>query len=169
MAENTNGDAPPAKKGKLKLILLLVFLILLAIGLAVAGTLWFLDGKLPGMEGDEIAEEQAKEPEYLQSVYLNLEKPLLTTVQTEGRQRYVQIYAALEAESQAVLDAANLHMPLLRSQLVQLLGGRSFDTMRTSQGREELAAEMTSKVNEILTNESALPIRQVLFTNFVVQ
>ena len=169
MAENISGDAPPAKKNKLKRILLLVFLIVLAIGLAVAATLWFRNGSLPGMATGEVAEEQVKELEYQPSVYLKLEKPLLAMVQTEGRQRYVQIYAALEAESQVVLDAADLHMPLLRSQLVQLMGSRNFDALRTPQGREELAEEMTKKVNELLANEGGLPIRHLLFTNFVVQ
>lgn len=169
MAENTDADEPVVKKGKLKLILLLGFLVLLAIGLAVAGALWFMNGSLPGMGGDETAEEQAKEPKYLPSVYLNLEKPLLTTVQAEGRQRYAQVQVSLEAESQAVLDAAQVHLPLLRSQLIQLMGSRSFDSLRAPEGRQELSQAMTDKVNELLANENAAAIRQVLFSNFVVQ
>jgi len=169
MAENTSADEPVAKKSKLKLFVLLGFLILLAIGLAVAGALWFMNGSLPGMGGDATADEQAKEPEFLPSVYLDLENPLLTTVQAEGRQRYAQIHMSLEAESQAVLDAAEVHLPLLRSQLIQLLGSRSFDSLRAPEGREELAQAMTDRVNELLAKENAAAIRQVLFSNFVVQ
>ena len=169
MAENTSADEPVAKKSRLKLFALLGFLILLAIGLAVAGAFWFMNGSLPGMGGDETAEEQAKEPEFLPSVYLDLEKPLLTTVQADGRQRYAQVHVALEAESQAVLDAAQVHLPLLRSQLIQLMGSRSFDSLRAPEGRQELAQAMTDKVNELLANENAAAIRQVLFSNFVVQ
>jgi flagellar FliL protein len=169
MAENTSADEPVAKKSRLKFFVLLGFLLLLAIGLAVAGAFWFMNGSLPGMGGDETAEEQAKEPEFLPSVYLDLEKPLLTTVQADGRQRYAQVHVSLEAESQAVLDAAVVHLPLLRSQLIQLMGSRSFESLRAPGGREELAQAMTDKVNELLANENAAPIRQVLFNNFVVQ
>jgi flagellar FliL protein len=169
MAQNTSADEPVAKKSRLKLSVLLGFLILLAIGLAVAGALWFMNGSLPGMSDDETAEKQAKEPEFLPSVYLDLEQPLLTTVQTEGRQRYAQVYVSLEAESQAVLDAAKVHLPLLRSQLIQLMSSRSFDSLLAPEGRQELAQLMTDKVNELLANENAAAIRQVLFSNFVVQ
>ncbi|MEH6356916.1 MAG: flagellar basal body-associated FliL family protein, partial [Marinobacter sp.] len=70
---------------------------------------------------------------------------------------------------QAVLDAAKVHLPLLRSQLIQLMGSRSFDSLRAPEGRQELAQAMTDKVNELLANENAAAIRQVLFSNFVVQ
>jgi flagellar FliL protein len=169
MAQNTSADEPVAKKSKLKRFALLGFLIVLAVGLAVVGAFWFMNGSLPGMGGGETAAEQAKEPEFLPSVYLDLEQPLLTTVQTEGRQRYAQVHVSLEAESQAVLDAAEVHLPLLRSQLIQLMGSRSFDSLRTSEGRQELAQLMTDRVNALLANENAAAIRQVLFSNFVVQ
>ena len=169
MAENTSTDEPVAKKSRLKLFVLLGCLVLLAIGLAVAGAFWFMNGSLPGMGGDKTAEEQAKEPEFLTSVYIDLEKPLLATVQADGRQRFAQVHVSLEAESQAVLDAAVVHLPLLRSQLIQLMGSRSFESLRAPEGREELAQAMTEKVNELLANENAAAIRHVLFSNFVVQ
>ena len=41
MAENNAPAQAPPKKGKLKLILILTLLVVLAIGLSVVGTLWF--------------------------------------------------------------------------------------------------------------------------------
>lgn len=169
MAENISADEPVEKKGKLKLILLSGLLILLAIGLAGAGALWFMNGSLPGVGDDGDANAQVIQPEFLPSVYLDLEKPLLTTVQAGDRQRYAQVHVSLEAENQAALDAAKVHLPLLRSQLIQLMGSRSFDSLRAPEGRVELAQAMTTRVNELLVNENAAPIRHVLFNNFVVQ
>lgn len=169
MAKNTSADPAPAKKGKLKLILIVSFLILLALGLAIGGTYWFLEGNLPGIKNNEVAEDQAEEPDFKVSVYLDLEKPIRTNVQAEGRQRLAQVYISLEAESQEVLDSAKIHSPLLISELGQLLGARSFDGLRAAEDRRELAQAMTEKINELLANENAAPIRQVLFRNFVVQ
>ncbi|MEP4393901.1 MAG: flagellar basal body protein FliL, partial [Marinobacter sp.] len=49
MAENNAPPEAPAKKGKLKLILMLTVVLVLAVGLSVLGTMWFLGGGIPGM------------------------------------------------------------------------------------------------------------------------
>ena len=115
MAENTATEAP-AKKGKLKLIIMLVIIIILAVGLSVVGTLWFLGGGLPG--ADDAETTTSAEPAFVVSSYTEIEKALVTTVQAQGRQRYAQVYVSFEAKDPAALAAADVHMPLIRSQLV---------------------------------------------------
>ena len=168
MAENNAPDAAPAKKGKLKLIIMLVAIVILAIVLSVMGTLWFLGGSLPGMSGGDGAEEVAEES-FIPSIYIRLEKALVTTVQAEGRQRYAQVYLALEATDPQALAAAQLHLPLIRSQLVMVLGGSEFNQLQTPEGRRNLADRMLTTVNEVLEQEGEPAIKRVLFRNFVVQ
>lgn len=169
MAENNAPPEAPAKKGKLKLILLLTIVVLLAIGLSVVGTMWFLGGGIPGVTGSE--EEQGVEQAevFVPSTYTVLEKPLVTTVQAEGRQRYAQAYLAFEADDPAALAAANLHMPLLRSRLIGVLGGSDFNKLQTPEGRQALADDMLTAVNSALEQEGEPPLLAVLFRNFVVQ
>ncbi|MBK1850172.1 MULTISPECIES: flagellar basal body-associated FliL family protein [unclassified Marinobacter] len=169
MAENSAAAVPPAKKGKLKLIILLVVVVILAIALSVAGTLWFLGGGLPGMGDDTKAEASVAEETFSPSVYLAIEKALVTTVQGEGRQRYAQAYVALEADDPQALTAAQLHLPLIRSQLVMVLGNSSFTELQTPEGRQNLAANMLVTVNEVLKQEGEPAVSKVLFRNFVVQ
>lgn len=169
MAENNVAEAAPAKKGKLKLIILLVVVVMLAIGLSVAGTLWFLNGSLPGMGDDTSGQSEPAEEPFTPNTYLELGKALVTTVQGEGRQRYAQVYVALEAAEPQVLEAAKLHMPLIRSQLVMVLGSNGFATLRTPEGRQGLADKMLATVNQVLEQEGEPAINRVLFTNFVVQ
>lgn len=71
MAENTATEAP-AKKGKLKLIIMLVIIIILAVGLSVVGTLWFLGGGLPGADDGETT--TSAEPAFVASSYTEIEK-----------------------------------------------------------------------------------------------
>lgn len=170
MAENNTPAAPPAKKGKLKLIILLVLVVVLAVGLSVVGTLWFLGGGLPGVTGNDEAPQEEAEV-FQPSVYLNIDKALVTTVQAEngGRQRYAQVYVSLEADTPETLAAAELHLPLVRSQLVSLLGNSDFMELQTPQGRAALASSMLATINQVLEQEGEAPLKGVLFRNFVVQ
>ncbi|MBJ6137415.1 flagellar basal body-associated FliL family protein [Marinobacter litoralis] len=166
MAENNTAPAPE-KKGKLKLILTVVVITLLAIGLSVAGTLWFLKG-----DSDTLADENPSEPatpEFQPSIYSDIQKPLRTTVQAQGRQRYAQIYLSFEAKDSAALAGAEKHMPLILNQLNMLLGSTEFAELQTPEGRMALSQKMLEAVNEILEQEGEPAIAGVLFRNFVVQ
>ncbi|MBB5321269.1 flagellar basal body-associated FliL family protein [Marinobacter oulmenensis] len=165
MAENNTPEEAPAKKGKLKLIIMLIVIILLAIGLSVAGTLWFLGGSITG---DESTEADA-EPEFIASTYTDLEDALVTTIQAQGRQRFAQVYLSFEAKDPEALAAVDLHMPLIRSQLVMVLGNSDFTELQTPEGRQALAQRMLEKVNQVLEQEGEPAIIRVLLRNFVVQ
>lgn len=169
MAEDNAPKAAPAKKGKLKLIILLVLVVVLAIGLSVVGTMWFLGGGIPGITGGDDEEVAEQVDVFVPSTYTVLEKALVTTVQAEGRQRYAQAHLAFEANNPQALAAASQHMPLLRSRLISVLGDRSFDNLQTPEGRQALAADMLEAVNGALEQEGEPPLLRVLFRNFVVQ
>ncbi|MCL7945023.1 flagellar basal body-associated FliL family protein [Marinobacter sp. ATCH36] len=169
MAEDKAPEVAPAKKGKLKLIILLVLVVILAVGLSVVGTLWFLGGNIPGITGEDSEEVTEQVDVFEPSTYKVLEKALVTTVQAEGRQRYAQAYLAFEANNPEALAAASKHMPLLRSRLITILGGRSFDDLQTPEGRQALADGMLEAVNGALEQEGEPPLLRVLFRNFVVQ
>lgn len=167
MAENA---APaPAKKGKLKLIIMLVIVVILAIGLSVAGTLWFLGGGLPGASEGEADAAPSGEPAFVASTYANIDKALVTTIQATGRQRYAQVLVSLEAKDPAALAAAQVHMPLIQSELITVLGGSDFMALQTPAGRTALADNMLASVNRVMEQEGEPSISGVLFRNFVVQ
>ncbi len=169
MAEDNKTEEAPAKKGKLKLIIMLVIIIVLAIALSIAGTLWFLGDGLPGLGNDPAQADTPAEEVFVPSTYVKLEKALVTTVKAQGRQRYAQVYLALEATDPQALAAAQLHLPLIRSQLITLLGSSDFSELQTPEGRKHLAKKMLETVNQVLEQEGEPPIKRVLFRNFVVQ
>lgn len=169
MAEDNAPQAAPAKKGKLKLIILLVLVVILAVGLSVVGTLWFLGGGIPGITGSDADDTTEQADVFVPSTYTVLDKALVTTVQAEGRQRYAQAYLAFEADNPEALAAASQHMPLLRSQLIGVLGDRNFEELQTPEGRQALADDMLEAVNGALEQEGEPPLLRVLFRNFVVQ
>lgn len=165
MAENNEVAAPP-KKGKLKTIVLLVVVLLLAIGLSVAGTLWFLTDS-SGETVDGAAEEV--EEIFVPSGYMVMDRPLVTTVRHPGRQRYIQVYLAFESTQEPALAAASKHLPLLRNTLISELGQLEFMELQTPEGRQALPQRLLSAVNETLAAEGEPTLDRVLLRNFVVQ
>ncbi len=163
MAEN-NPVATPPKKGKLKVIILLVVVLLLAVGLSVAGTLWFLG---PDQTGEDAA--GSAEDAFAAARYTVMEKPLVTSIQHPGRQRYVQVFLAFEADQPEPLAAAQKHMPLLRNVLISELGQSAFMQLQTPEGRTQLPERLLKAVNATLEQEGEPAIRRVLLRNFVVQ
>lgn len=155
--------AVPAQKGKLKTILLLVVVLVVAVGLSVAGTLWFLKEPQTGA-GTETAE-----PDFAPALYWAMTKPLVTTVRHSGTQRYVQVYLAFEADEQAPLDAVEKHLPLIRNTLISTLGQADFMGLQSTEGRSELPDQLLVAVNEVLEQEREPEVRRVLLRNFVVQ
>jgi flagellar FliL protein len=146
---------------------MLVVIIVLAVALSIVGTLWFLGGGLPG--GGEGERASTSEPAFVASSYIDLERPLVTTVQAQGRQRYAQVHLSLEASDPVALAAAETHMPLIRSQLVMVLGKSEFNELQTPEGRSALAEQLLTTVNQVLEEEGEPSIKRVLFRNFVVQ
>ncbi|MFL1406227.1 flagellar basal body-associated FliL family protein [Marinobacter sp. M1N3S26] len=167
MAQNNEVAAPP-KKGRLKTMLLLVIVLGLAIGLSIAGTLWFLgkgDSNTADVEeGGSVAEEA-----FVPSGYLVMDKALVATVQHPGRPRYIQVHLALESSQEAALLAAEKHMPLLRNTLISELGGLEFMALQTSEGRAALPEQLLVAVNETLEAEGEPAVDRVLLRNFVIQ
>lgn len=167
MADNNVPEQAP-KKSKLKLIILLVLVVVLAIGLSIAGTLWFLQDKGDSDSSEHDSGETVEEA-FHPSEYYILDKALVTTVQSEGRQRYVQVYLAFEADNPEALAATELHMPLLRGQLVNVLAGSDFMALQALGAREKLAEDMLAAVNGVLEQEGEPPLKRVLLRNFVMQ
>ncbi|WP_342243493.1 flagellar basal body-associated protein FliL [Pseudomonas sp. OTU5201] len=155
-------------KSKLKLIILGVVALLLAIGLSVGGTWFFLSR---GDRGAEPAKEEATSaPTKQPAIYQELAPAFVVNFNQNGRQRYMQVSVALMTRDQAQLDALKVHMPVLRNKLVMLFSSQNFETLATPVGKEMLRQQATATVQELATQETgAVTVEQVLFTNFVLQ
>lgn len=160
--------APADGKRKLKLIVLVVLGLLLAVGLSVGSTIYFMGrGETKSAEA---ADTQAT-PQRQAAIYEVLAPAFVVNFSnTGGRQRYMQVSVALMSRDQVALDALKEHMPLLRNQLVMLFSSQEFASLATPVGQEMLRQQATASVQELAQKEiGKLAIEQVLFTNFVLQ
>lgn len=162
----SNAVKDPAAKGKLKLILLMVLALLLAIGLSVGATWFFLhkaDSK-PAAAPEVAVNAKAA------AVYEALTPAFVANYNQNGRPRYMQVSITLQGRDRAALDALKVHMPLIRNNLVMLFSGQSFEGLATPVGQEMLRQKATASVQEVAQKElGKVVIDQLLFTNFVLQ
>lgn len=159
-----------AEKKSLKAILIGALVVVLAIGLSVGATLFFLSSE-PRESADAGAEEDGGEAVSSAApvLYYSFGKPFITTVAQDDKSRYLQVFVALAARDAASEAALELHSPLLRSRLLTLFGGGDFLTLQSEEGRQALKAEALTLINGVLEDEGAPPVERVLFTNFVLQ
>ncbi|EHQ51966.1 flagellar basal body-associated protein FliL [Ectothiorhodospira sp. PHS-1] len=156
--------APKPTKGKggmLKLILIILLVTLVAAG-AGGGIAWFLlSGGEPGQERPEPVRP---------AIYLPLDPPLVVNFQGSGRIRFVQVGIVVMARDQAVLDGVNRHMPVIRNNLMILIGNKIYDDLITEAGKEQVRAEVLEEVINVLgTRGERTQVEAVYFNSLVMQ
>ncbi|MBV6823701.1 flagellar basal body-associated protein FliL [Pseudomonas sp. PD9R] len=156
----------PATKGKLKLIIVIVLAALLAIGLSVGATWYFMHS---AQSKPVVAAETApvgKQP----AIFESMAPAFVANYNQNGRQRYMQVSITMLGRNQADLDALKVHMPVIRNNLVMLFSGQDFATLASPVGQEMLRQKATASVQEVAQKElGKVVIEQLLFTNFVLQ
>ena len=166
MAKSDAAVKDPATKGKLKLIILVVVALLLAIGVSVGATWFFMhsaENKPAAVEETAVSGKQA-------AIFEPLLPAFVSNYNQNGRQRYMQVSITMMGRNQADLEALKVHMPVIRNNLVMLFSGQDFATLASPVGQEMLRQKATASVQEVAQKElGKVAIEQLLFTNFVLQ
>lgn len=161
----------PEGGGKKKLIIIIVG-VLLVIGIAVGATIFLMssdEGAEEGAAEGEAAAEEVAEVK-IPAQYIKLKPRFIVNYNVGTRQRFLQTSIEIMTRSQSVVDAIELHNPMLRNEIVRILSEQDFKNLRTPQGRTDLKATLQDKLVEILKSESDVEgIEAVLFTDFVMQ
>jgi flagellar FliL protein len=167
-APEAEGDQPAAKSKKKWIILALV--VLLLVGLTVAGTLWLLSDSGSDSEASETSEPEVEEPAVQAAIYYPLKPEFISNYEVRGRQRYLQVEMTLMLRDNSAVKDIELHMPALRNGLVILLRGQIYAELQTPEGKELLRQQALNTVRTVLEKETGKPVvEQVLFTNLVLQ
>ncbi|MDN3608790.1 flagellar basal body-associated protein FliL [Vibrio ostreicida] len=114
-----------------------------------------------------IAEEGA-EPSL---AYFTLEPDLTTNFYTKGKQLgYIQVRLDIMVANSTDLAIIELHQPLIRDAVIELLGKQSEDTITSLAGREDLRKILVEQLNSILLPETGRTIiADLLFTKYLYQ
>lgn len=166
------GDEKPKSRGKLIVIIAVVLVVLLGGGGAAA---YFLLKDSGDADSEEAAPEKAKKKEKgghaAAPAYVSLDRFTVNLVPETGDQ-YLQVELSVELEDLLASEKLKLHMPKLRNQVMLLLSSKKASELNSKEGKEHLAKEMEEQMNLVLAPENkgkGGPVKEVLFTSFIIQ
>ena len=160
------GDAPAARpKSKM---LIIVVCSLLAAGAAAGGAMYFMSGK---KEGEAHADAEAAPAVKTPAIYSKFDPPFVVNFQNKGQMRFLQVSVEVMTRDPLTAELIKQHDPKLRNDLLMLLGGQTFETLNSREGKEQLRTESLKTVAAIVAAEGgkAESVEQLYFTSFVMQ
>lgn len=90
----------------------------------------------------------------------------VVNISDRERDRYLKLKAELELSAPEVSDELDQRMPQVRDLIISLLGSKSFEDVRTIEGKNFLREEILLRINALLVSGA---VKRVFFTEFVVQ
>ena len=173
--ENTETVADEAaedgkKSGKMKLILIIVGVLLIAV-IGGVGAMFMMGGS-----DDEVASAEVKPAKPTQALYTKIRtlegSPYFTVVvpSKDDRTHYMQIYVETKSREDEVVAALTKHMPKIVSNLNRLFSNQSFTAMRTIDGRKNMQQAALKEIQTVMQARIGKPgVEKVLFTGFIMQ
>ncbi|MCL2457636.1 MAG: flagellar basal body-associated FliL family protein [Desulfobulbus sp.] len=79
---------------------------------------------------------------------------------------YVKASLSLELDRDGAVDEVNRRMPQIRDTILLIIGNKTFEELQDIQGKNQVKAELKSKINSFLKTGK---INNIYLTDFVVQ
>ncbi len=168
-------EAAPKKSKKLLIIILAALFLLLVVG---GGGAFFLMKKHAAEAEDEEEVVAAAKPAKKKSpakevppVYVPMEAFTVNLTPESGAQ-FVQLVLSLEVEEAVEGERIKTYTPKIRNNVMLLLSGKKASELLTPEGKEKLASEIRAQINKVLApgaKSDDSPVKEVLFTSFIIQ
>lgn len=157
MAETSSGSK--------KLLWIMIILVVLSSAGAAAAIYMVLDQRETA-EGGEIQRVTERET----PVFTRIEPFTVNLADDRYGSRLLYTGITLLVGNEQSKTIIEEHMPQVRSRLLILLSGKQASELTSTEGKEELAQAIISRLTVPLTeNQPPLDLREVLFTDFIVQ
>lgn len=164
---NESVNTKPARRGFISTLLLALVIIAVAAG-AGAGGYWYFLGRHAAASQQHVIVEQPSVVQVKPPVYTDLKPFTVNLNDSEGRMLYIGL--SLQVSDDEAVKALNQHLPEVRNRILMMLSSQKAENLTTPQDKERLANEMRDALMAPFdTSAIAINVRQVLFTDFIVQ
>lgn len=160
----------PAKKGSLKLIIIILSTLLILAG--GGAFVWFKfispaigtkDVKKANIEGEE--EKDAKDTNAILGPMYPLDSFIVNLADSEGK-RFLKVTIELELSNEEVKEEVTKRMPQIKDTALTLLSSKSFDDVYLLEGKFKVREELITRLNTLLKTGK---VKNAFFTEFVIQ
>lgn len=166
MAEKKDETEKSGSKKKLFIIIGVIVLVLLIGGGVAAYFILTKEAPVPEEEDPGLG---VPVPELTQSgeigPMVDIEEFIVNIISADSN-HYVKASLTVELTNEEVREEVEKRMPQMRDAILLLLGNKTYEELQDLQGKRQLKAELTSKINSFLR---AGKVKSIYFTNFVVQ
>ena len=183
MAAEETVDTPEGVKeqksgGLVKTLGIAIGLFALMLGSQLAGPILackFLPDVMPncsaGIAADNDKKSKDKEEEEKgPATYFAMDPPMVVSFEDEGAIRFLQVTVEIMSRDEDAINSFQTHTPLIRNNLLMLMGGKGIDELTTREMKEALRQESLQEVQRIMEANTGNPgIEDLYFTSFVVQ
>jgi len=162
-ASNENEEGGGGKKKLIIIIAAAVVVLLILGGAAAFFLLGSKDKEKKKKPGDDVPVPEVNAPTIGPMVDIN---EFIINIVSNEENHYVKASITFEVNNQAAADEMNQRMAQMRDTIILLIGNKDFRELQDIQGKRQLKAELTSRINSILRTGKVV---SVYFTEFVVQ
>lgn len=156
-----SAEQPPAAPRR-KSPLVLILSAVLVLGLAGGGGWYFLYG---GAQDPEAVAPAGP------ALYVPLDPPFVVNFETEQLVRFLQVTVQVMSRDPATVELVKANDPVIRNDLLLLLGNQKYADIATREGKERLRAAALGAVRDVVGAAGGEPerVEAVYFTSFVMQ
>ena len=165
-AAPTEAAADGAKSGSSKKLIVIIALVLAIAG----GAGWYFLGRADTPAAEKTAAQKKAESK-LPAQYIALDPPFVVNFDAGSTARFLQVAVQLMTRDPETVEFLKQHDPVIRNDLLLLLGNVRYEDVQTREGKEALLQSSLEAVRKILKAEGAKPekLEAVYFTSFVMQ
>jgi flagellar FliL protein len=173
MAEKDKKKEEPEKKsgGKKKMIIIIAAVVLL-LGVGGGAAYYFLVYKPHKLE-QQRKEEESKAAALIKPIPEEAKigpmveiKEFVVNIIGEDATHYVKASLTLELDKEAAVQEVGKRMPQIRDAILLLISNKTFTELQDTQGKNQVKAELKTKINSFLKTGS---VNNIYLTDFVVQ
>lgn len=162
--ETTTNETEEGGGGKKKLIIIIAAAVVVLLILGGAAAFFLLGSKEEAKDpGEEVPVPEVNAPTIGPMVDVN---EFIINIVSNEENHYVKASMTFEVSGPEAAEEMNQRMPQMRDTIILLIGNKDFRELQDLQGKRQLKAELTSRVNSILRTGKVV---SVYFTEFVVQ
>jgi flagellar FliL protein len=172
----------PKSRSLLKAAGTVVGLFLMLLATQLAGPILgckLLNSMTPNCPAPEVVVEEAKKAVAESKgppIYVPMDPPLVASIEDKGSIRFLQVTVELMSRDEHVVANLNAHMPVIRNNLLMLLGGQAIPALTNRDEKEKLRQQALVEVQKIMQanpgegeEEHPGKVEDLYFTSFVVQ
>lgn len=161
--DQEGGEGKSAKK--------LIIIIVAAVLLVAAGggvTFFLLKGDSSGEKVEHVEEEP--EESHTEKTYFDMSKPIVIDFPQGAVMQHGRIALSMLAEDAETAEILKKNEPMIRNDLMMLIGGQDVAALNTREGKEALRKQIMDSVNSVIDEMGGKgQVEEIFFTSFIMQ